>query len=52
MAAFRRYLKENDKTIVTVMPVHMPYPEKAHLKLENLLSEKWKWGVSHITAKL
>ena len=45
---FKRYLKENDKTIVTVMPIHIPYPEKAHLKLETLLSEKWKWaGVVH-----
>lgn len=41
---FKRYLTENEKTIVTVMPVHLPYPEKAQLKLEALLSEKWMWG--------
>jgi len=42
---FQRYLKENDKFIVTVIPVKIPRPEKAQLKLEELLSEKWKWGV-------
>ena len=41
---FQRYLQENAKTIVTVMPVQIPNPEKAQLKLEELLSESWKWG--------
>jgi hypothetical protein len=43
-AQFQRYLRENDKTIVTVMPVNIPHPDKSQLKLEQLLSEKWKWG--------
>jgi hypothetical protein len=41
---FERYLAENGKTIVTVMPVHIPFPQKSHLKLEELLSKKWAWG--------
>src|SRR5437879_9529957 len=42
---FQRYLKENDKTIVTELPVDIPQPEKAQLKLEQLLSSNWVWGV-------
>jgi hypothetical protein len=42
---FQRYLKEQDKYIITVVPIQIPYPEKAQLKLETLLSEKWLWGV-------
>jgi hypothetical protein len=41
---FQRYLSENQKTIVTVLPIHIRYPEKAQLKLEELLSKKWTWG--------
>jgi hypothetical protein len=41
---FQRYLKDNDKIIVTVMRVSVPHPEKAQLKLEELLSRKWLWG--------
>jgi hypothetical protein len=41
---FQRYLKENDKAIVTVLPIQIPHPEKAQVKLEELLSRKWKWG--------
>jgi len=41
---FQRYLKENDKFIVSVIRVHIPYPDKAQLKLEQILSEKWVWG--------
>ena len=45
---FQRYLKENDKTIVTVLPINVPNPERAQLKLEELLSHKWTWlGVVH-----
>jgi hypothetical protein len=45
---FQRYLKENNKTIVTVSPIEIPEPEKAQLKLEELLSRKWRWlGVVH-----
>lgn len=42
---FQRYLRENDKTIVTVMRVVIPHPEKSQAKLEELLSKKWIWGV-------
>jgi hypothetical protein len=42
---FQRYLKENHKTIVTVMPIDIPQPEKAQLKVEQLLSRNWVWGV-------
>ena len=41
---FQRYLKENAKTIVTVIPIYIPQPEKAQRKLEELLSQKWTWG--------
>jgi len=41
---FKRYLNENDKFIVSVIRLSIPWPEKAQLKLEELLSEKWKWG--------
>jgi hypothetical protein len=41
---FQRYLKENNKTIVTVTRLHIPHPEKAQMKVEQLLSEKWNWG--------
>jgi len=42
---FQRYLKENDKTIVTVIRLQIPKPKDAQLKLEELLSRKWLWGV-------
>jgi hypothetical protein len=41
---FQRYLSENGKTIVTVMRVNIPQPQKSQLKLEEVLSNKWKWG--------
>jgi hypothetical protein len=41
---FNRYLKEQGKFIITVVPVHIPNPRKAQLKLEELLSQKWVWG--------
>jgi hypothetical protein len=41
---FQRYLSENNKTIVTVMLVTIPEPEKSQAKLEELLSTKWGWG--------
>jgi hypothetical protein len=43
---FQRYLKEQGKTIITVVPIHIPYPEKAQLKLESLLSGNWAWGMA------
>lgn len=43
-AQFQRYLRENSKIIVTVLPINIPNPEKAQLKLEELLSRKWAWG--------
>ena len=42
---FQRYLKENNKYIITVLRQDVPYPEKAQLKLEEILSRKWVWGV-------
>jgi len=45
---FQRYLKESNKTIVSVIPLHIPHPEKAQFELEKLLSRKWAWlGVTH-----
>src|ERR1700761_1450283 len=41
---FQRYLKENGKIIVTVLPQRITNPQAAQLKLEQLLSEKWLWG--------
>jgi hypothetical protein len=41
---FQRYLNENNKFIVTVMRIQITAPEKAQLKLEELLSKKWLWG--------
>jgi hypothetical protein len=41
---FQRYLRENNKIIVTVLKRQIPYPQKAQLKLEELLSRKWVWG--------
>jgi hypothetical protein len=43
-AQFQRYLNENGKTIITVMKLTIPRPERSQLKLEKLLSEKWTWG--------
>lgn len=43
-AQFQRYLKENNKTIVTVRRVNIPQPEKSQLKLEEILSRRWFWG--------
>ncbi|MBR1157506.1 hypothetical protein [Bradyrhizobium sp. JYMT SZCCT0428] len=43
-AQFQRYLRENNKTIVTVMRVNIPHPNKSQMKLEQVLSEKWTWG--------
>jgi hypothetical protein len=41
---FQRYLTENDKTIVTAMRVTILHPDKAQIKLEEILSKKWVWG--------
>lgn len=49
-AQFQRYLKENKKIIVTVLPIVIPSPQKAQLKLEQLLSRKWAGGLSYTTA--
>lgn len=42
---FQQYLQENNKTIITVVRLNIPQPEKAQAKLEELLSSKWLWGV-------
>jgi hypothetical protein len=45
---FQRYLRENNKFIVTVMRIHIPDPGKAQMELEMMLSRKWLWlGVVH-----
>jgi hypothetical protein len=41
---FQRYLSENGKTMITVMPVSIPNPDDSQAKLEELLSKKWVWG--------
>jgi hypothetical protein len=43
-AQFQRYLREQNKTIVSVLPVHIPNPSKSQLKLEEILSQQWTWG--------
>lgn len=42
---FQRYLSENNKFIVTVLPQSLRNPAKAQLKLEEILSRRWIWGV-------
>jgi len=42
---FQRYLDENNKFIVTVFSVDIPDPQKAEMKLEEILSRKWVWGI-------
>jgi hypothetical protein len=42
---YRRYLKETAKKELRRFPVSISYPARAMLKLEQLLSEKWTWGV-------
>lgn len=41
---FQRYLRENAKTIVSVIRVPVPRPHDAQAKLEQVLAAKWVWG--------
>ena len=44
-AGYRQYLKENGKKEFRRFQVTIAYPQKAMLKLEELLAAKWTWGV-------
>lgn len=44
-AGYRLYLKDNGKKELKRYRVHIPEPEKSQLKLEEILSDTWKWGV-------
>jgi hypothetical protein len=44
-AQFQRYLQENEKTIISALRVDLPHPDKAQVKMEELLSNKWAWLV-------
>lgn len=44
-AGYQRYLKETGKTELKRIPVFVPQPEAAQLKLEQILSDSWAWGV-------
>jgi hypothetical protein len=44
-AGYQRYLKETGKSELRRMPVFIPYPAASQLKLEQLLNERWTWGV-------
>ena len=41
---FQRYLASNNKTIISVIRVHIPRPADAQIKLEEILSDNWTWG--------
>jgi hypothetical protein len=43
-AGFDRYLKETGKRFRFQYPIAIPHPERAQLKLEQLLSKPWWWG--------
>jgi hypothetical protein len=44
-AGYRRYLKENGKRELKRFRVNISKPNDAMLKLEQLLSGRWVWGV-------
>ena len=44
-AGYRRYLKENKKTELRRVRVRLSNPDGASLYIENLMAEKWTWGV-------
>lgn len=44
-AGYRRYLRETGKREMKRQRIVLPYPERAQAKLDELLSNKWKWGV-------
>jgi hypothetical protein len=42
---YRRYLRESGKSELKRLPVYIPHPEASQLKLEQVLSLPWVWGV-------
>ena len=42
---FRRYMRETKKKEIRRFPLHIPKPDAAQLKLEQLLSKPWGWWV-------
>lgn len=42
---FRRYLIENERTVLQRIPVKIPKPEQAKKKLTQLIYERWPWMV-------
>ena len=44
-AQFQKYLADNDKKVLKRFSLRIPHPEKSQLKLEQLLAERYKWGI-------
>lgn len=44
-AGYRRYLRENGKSELGRVRVNVPNPDAATVKLENVLNNRWTWGV-------
>jgi hypothetical protein len=42
---YQRYLHENKKRELRRTYVHVPHPDRAMQRLEELLSKRWLWGV-------
>ncbi|MCF0075099.1 hypothetical protein LZD49_31735 [Dyadobacter sp. CY261] len=42
---FKRYLKENEKKVEKRIKLNLNNPQAAMLKLEQMLSVKWTWGI-------
>lgn len=40
---FQRYLEEHGKKVLDRIQTHIPYPEKAQAKLDELLNANWIW---------
>jgi hypothetical protein len=44
-AGYQRYLKETGKTELWRHPAFIIHPEASQLKLEQLLNQRWMWGI-------
>ena len=44
-AGYERYLRENGKKELKRIRISLPNPDRATAKMEELLSQKWTWGV-------
>lgn len=42
-SGFQRYLAEHEKEVLNRIQVHIPHPEKAQAKLDELLNVNWPW---------